>query len=840
MDDIRISLRLLGKTPGFTVAAVAVLALGIGLNAGMFSVVHALAFAERPFPEPDRLVQIYTRDTRATGDYRAFSHAIYQALAAREDVFQGILAHTSTTVGVGDGDGSRRTFGVLVSANYFRVLGAPLSQGRGFTHEECRPGQDIPVVVATHAFWKRTGFDPSLVGSTIRVNGQHFTVVGVTRPGFTGTMSVFGPELFFPLGVFDRLANEIQGESARSLARPDAFSLFLVGRLRNGISFAAATEALGRFGQDLARTFPAEHQYQALSIGALPKFGTSTSPRDEGVIGMLGAVLLGMTAAVLLTVCLNLASMLLARGRGRRKEFAIRLALGGSRARIVRQLMVEGLLLSLASGTVGVALASFGIDWLLASLTRVIPVALALEGAGSLALAGATLLFSAMATVGFALGPALAHSRADILSDLKAQSGDDPAPKRWRFVPRNPLVAAQVALSLGLLIAAGLFVHMSLGALLVDLGYRADDTVLAEVDSRLGGFDKAQSLSMYARIEERLSALPGVRSASIGAVVPLGTVNTRRAVRRASVTPPPGERPSTPEAGQAFDAPSNAVGATYFDTMGIRLVRGRPFTMTEAYGQGAPRVVILDDTLAARLWPGGDALGQHVQWADLDPGTADDGVPLEVVGVVSRTRRELFENTPRGSVYVPFAQGFASAVFFHVRPVAPSVTLADDVRRELRATAPGMPLFSVRTFEAHVGGSSEYWGLMLASSLFAFFGGLAMVVAMIGLYGVTAHSVARRTKEIGVRIAVGASSSVVRRMVLAESLKTTGAGVAVGWLFGLGVGQVMASLFVDMAAFEPWTFGLVPLGFLAVSVAAAWGPARRATRVNPVTALRAE
>jgi hypothetical protein len=251
-------------------------------------------------------------------------------------------------------------------------------------------------------------------------------------------------------------------------------------------------------------------------------------------------------------------------------------------------------------------------------------------------------------------------------------------------------------------------------------------------------------------------------------------------------------------------------------------------------------VVILDEIVAARLWPGGDALGQHVQWADLDTGEADYGMPVEVVGIVSRTQRELFENTPRGAVYVPFAQGFASAVFFHVRPAAPSTALLDDVRRELRATAPGVPLFSVRTFKTHVSGSSEYWGLTMASSLFAFFGGLAMVVAMIGLYGVTAHSVARRTKEIGVRIAVGASSSVVRRMVLVESLKTTGAGVAVGWLFGLGMGQVMASLFVDVAAFEPWTFGIVPAGFFAVSVAAAWGPARRATRVNPVTALRAE
>ena len=838
MSDLRTSIRQLLKTPGFTLAAIGVLAIGIGLNAAMFSVVHAIAFASRPFPEPERLVQLYSRDDRS-GDYRAFSYPVYQELAARADVFGSVLAHNPTIVGIGEGTESRRTFSVVVSANYFDVLAVPLLQGRGFTAEESRPGQDIPVVVATYSHWQRTGFDPSFVGKTIRVNERQFTVVGITPRGFTGTMSVFGPELFFPLGVFHSLANDFQGETTRTLARTDAYNLFLVARLRDGVSSAAASDSVLALGQGLARSFPAEHEHQGLSLSELPKFGTSTSPRDESVMTTFGLVLLGMTSAVLLVVCLNLASMLLARGRGRRREFAIRLALGSSRGRLVRQLLTEGVLLSIVGGALGIALGGYGVKSLLTSLTMLLPITIVLDTAMSPALLGATAFFCLLATLAFALGPALKHSRADILSDLKAQTGDEPAPRRWRFIPRNPLVAAQVALSLSLLIAAGLFLRMAVGALLVDLGYRADDTVLAEVDGRLGGMDEARALDTYARLEERLGALPGVQSASIGALVPLGTISISKHVQRAGVRPAPGSEPATPEAGRGFDTPWNPVGAAYFDAMGIRLQQGRPFTTAEAFGKGAPRVAIIDETLARRLWPDGDALGQGIQWAP-EPEDPSSGVPIEVVGIVAPTQRDFFENNPRGGVYVPFAQGFTSNAYFHVRPTAPSTTLVDAVRREIRTVASTVPLFSVRTFKDHVRGSAEYWALTMSASLFAFFGGVAMVIALVGLYAVTAHAVARRTREIGVRMAIGANPANVLRMILGESLATTLGGVLVGWLMGIGVGRIMGSMFVDVSPFDPWTFVLMPFGFIVAAVAATLVPARRATAINPVTAMRSE
>lgn len=839
MEHLRVSLRQLAKSPGFTLAAIVVLALGIGLNAAMFSMVYGLTIAARPFPEPDRLVQLYTRDARTKGDYRLFSYPVYEEIAAKTGVFEGVLAHTIAIVGIGEGVESRRAFSAIVSANHFDVLGVPVAQGRGFTAEESRPGQNIPVVVATYTYWKRTGLDPALVGKTIRINERPYTIVGITPPGFTGTMTVFGPELFFPLGVFASLSNDLPGLAAGALDRADAYNLVLVARLKEGLGLPAASQGATLVGQGLARAFPAEHQHQEVSIAALPRFGTSTSPPDQSVLVTLGAMMLGMTGAVLLTVCLNLASMLFARSRARRKEFAVRFALGGTRSRIIGQLLTEGLLLSLAGGALGVVLGRYGIDALLSSAARVIPITIAIDTAVMPALVGGAVLFCLFATIAFALGPALKHTRADILTDLKALPGDDPAPRRWRGLPRNPLVAAQVSLSLCLLIAAGLFLRMAVGAASTDLGYRADDTVLAEVDGRMGGFDEAQSLNVYQTIEERLSSLPGIQSASIGAIVPLGAISISKDVQRAGVPSLRGSAPTTPEAGQAFTAPWNAVGTSYFDAMGVRLLQGRRFSPTEVYGNGAPRVAILDEPLARRLWPDGNVLGQRIQWGDEEEGSAK-AAPMEVVGIVAATRMQLFEREPRGAVFVPFGQEFTSNAFFHVRPARREDGLIDAVRREVRLAAPSVPLFGVRGFDDHVAGSAEYWALSLSTSAFAFFGGLAMVVALVGIYGVTAYAVARRTREIGVRMAVGARPAAVLRLIIGENLATVAGGVALGWLLGIGIGRLMARVFVDFSPFDAWTFTLVPFGLVVASLVATWLPARRATMVNPVTALRTE
>ncbi len=838
LKDLKLSLRLLRRTPGFSLAAIALLGLGIGLNTGMFSVLHALAFSARPFPQADQIVQLYSLDKKKPEDGRAFSYPVYREIAARSDLFQGVLAHNLSMVGVGEGQETRRSFSAIVSSNYFGVLGVPLAQGRGFTADEERPGSNVAVVVASHPFWRRTGFDPELVGKTIRVNERPFTVVGIAPEGFTGTIMLLGPDLYFPFGVFDSLTNDFQGEAKRSLERADTYNLFLVARLKQGVSRDTARAAMQTLGQSLEQAFPVEQRDQALDLGPLPRMGTSTSPMNEGALGLVSVVLLGMTTAVLLVVCLNLAGMLLARGHARRREFAIRMALGGGRARIVRQLLTEGCVLALAGGVLGMGLAAWSTTLLVGSLGAILPVTIFFKASASPALIVATLFFCTLATAFFALGPALRLSRADVTADLKQQVGDDSVgQKRSRFLPRHPLVVAQVALSLGLLIAAGLFVRMAQTAAGVDMGFHADDTVVAEVDGSLAGFDEARSLELYHRLEERLGALPGVKSASIGAIVPFGFISIGQSLER------PGQEPVA--------ADWNAVGADYFESMGIPLRSGRPFTPSETGSKGAPMVAIVDEVVARTLWPGGDALGRQIRFAERDrrsTSSPDPGQPdnpsLLVVGVVAAKRSDLFEKVPSGAVYVPFAQGFMSNAHLHVRPAletdAAAQALIDAVRRELGATAPGLPVFKVRTFRQHKAASAEFWMLRTSATLFSVFGGLAMLVAVVGIYGSKAYAVSRRTREIGVRMALGALPPSIHAMILREGMRTTLAGVSLGLLLGVGVGRVLQGVFVEVRAFDPVAFSIAPAVLCAAALLACWIPARRATRIAPMAALRTE
>ena len=850
LQDWKFSFRLLAKTPGFTLAAVTVLALGIGLNTAMFSVIHALIFNARAYPEPERVVQLYTRDTKRPDEYRAFSHPTYEALRQQSDVFAGVLAHNLSMVGVGEGTESRRTFAGIVSANYFEVLGVKLLRGRGFTAAEAQPGADLPVVVVSHLYWKKTGFDPALLGSDLRINERHFTVVGITPEGFSGTMSLVGPELYFPLGVFDTLSNDFyEQEQRRTLGRPDAFNLFLVARLRPGVSPEAAQTALAGLSTALEREFPVEHRDKLLTLAPLPRFGTSVSPTRDGGLNLFGVVLLGMTCAVLLVVCLNLAGMLLARGHARRREFAVRLALGGSRSRIVRQLLTEGLVLALLGGGLGLALAIYATDLLVASVGTLAPVALFFPGTATAPVLLATLGFALLATLFFAFGPALKLSRSDILTDLKLQAGDDSTGKRRAWLPRHPLVVTQIALSLALLVAAGLFVRMALRVSGADTGYHADQTIVVELDASLGGYDQDRARGIYRGVGERLSALPGVGVASIGAIIPYGLIDIDRSVRRAGLQPAPGTKPATAAEGRAFSSAWNSIGRDYFAAMGLTLLRGRTFTPAETDGSDAPLVAIIDEGLARKLWPEGDALGQHIQFGESgairgSTDTVQAPGTLEVVGIVTSIRTDLFEKEPGRAVYVPFGQGFMSNVHFHIRPAVPDAAAAagliDAVRREVKTAAPGVPVFKLRTFRQHREASVEFWVVRSGTALFALFGGLALVVAVVGVYGLMAHAVSRRTREIGIRMALGAVPREVRNLILREALAMILSGAGLGLLLSLGLGRVLATVFADLSPFDAPAFGTAALTLFAATMLACWFPARRATKVDPLAALRTE
>jgi predicted permease len=844
-QDIRFGTRQLLKHRGFTAAAVLVLALGIGLNTAMFTAIYALAFSPRPLPDSDQLVQLYTQDKKEPARFRAFSHAAYLELRDHRDLFTGVFAQKLALVAVGEGADMRRAFSAIVSANFFEVLGVPPLRGRGFTAVEETPGVDLPVVIVSHLYWRNSGSDPDLVGSTLRVNGRLFTIVGITPEKFTGTSVTFGPEFYFPLGVFDSLASQSPKGERRSLQRADSFVLTLVARLQSGVTVDVAQSALAGVAAGLERLYPVEHKDQTFILGPLRRFLAGSAPERNGIMpALFGTIFMGLTGAVLLIVSFNLAGLLLVRGHARRKEFAIRLALGGTRARLVRQLLTEGLVLALVGGGVGCLCVVWVIDLLVATISHRLSIALAAPAPA--VLIGATLLFCAMATLLFALGPALNLLRRDLIPDLQQNSGED-AGWRRRWLPRHPLVVAQIALSLALVIGAGLFARWVGRLVGADTGIDASHTLVVEFDASLGERDQAQTLEILRTVGERLANVPGVDSASIAISTPYSLNGSDRSIRRAGTRPASDARPSTVAEGLAVSARFNAIGADYFDTLGRPLLRGRGFSRFETDHAGASPVAIIDETLAALLWPGEDALGRRLEWArrDAPSSTGRSSIEsIEIVGIVRTTRLGFFETRPSGAIYIPFAQGVEGNVHFFLRSANVGGTalagLIEPVRGELLAAAPDVPFFEVRTFREHKDDSLVPWLFQRISTVAATFGAIAMFIAIIGLYGAKAYSVSRRTREIGIRLALGAEPSRLHNLIFREGLVLSLAGIALGLLLGAALGRLLGSVIGGFDGFDPVVFSAAALALLATALAASWLPARRAMKVSPMVALRAE
>lgn len=842
MNDLRFAFRQLLKNPGFTAAAVLVLALGIGLNTAMFSVLYALAFNPRPFPAPDRVVQLYSQDKQEPASFRAFSYPAYREVRKRLDLFTGVLAQALAFVAVGEGAESRRGVSAIVSANYFEVLGVPPLRGRGFTAAEEAPGADLPVVIVSHFYWRNSGSDPALVGSTLRINGRLFTVVGITPKKFTGANATLGPEFYFPLGVIHSLGGEHS-----SLRDAKSYALNLVGRLQPGINMAAAQSALAGTAAGLEELYPVEQKDQALILGPLPRFVVGSEPKQNGIMpALLGTVLMGLTGSVLLIVSLNLAGLLLVRGHARCKEFAIRLAVGGTRARLLRQLLTEGLVLALVGGVLGCLCAILGTKLLIATVSDRLSFALLFTAPAPVVPVVATLVFCTMATLFFVLGPALTLVRRDLLPDLQQTAVEDAGRRRW-WLPRHPLVVAQIALSLTLLVGAGLSARWVGRVLGSDTGMDAGRTLVVEFDASLGGRDQVRNLEIFRTVGERLATVPGVDAASIATATLYGFNWNEGFVRRAGTRPAADARPSTAAEGLAFLAPFNAVGADYFAAVGQPLLRGRAFTRLETDQVGAPPVAIIDEALATRLWPGEDALGRRLEWAGGEVPTAagsSSTETCEIVGIARSLRTDSAEAKSPGALYLPFAQGFREKVHFILRTVNAGETalagLREPVRRELQAAAPEVPLSQVRAFREHKDAAPVPWLFRRIATVLAAFGAIAVLIAIIGLYGAKAYSVSRRTREIGIRLALGAEPARLRNLILREGVILSLAGIVLGVLLSAAIVRLLDSLIADFEGFDPVVFCVAALAMFATAFAASWVPARRAMKVQPMEALRSE
>lgn len=833
IQDVRFAVRSFAKAPAFTAVAIMVLALGIGANSATFTIVNALLF--KPVAgHGEGMVGLFRYDRTKPDSYRSFAYPNYVDIREQNDVFAGLAAHTFSMAGLTTGDATRRIFVELVTANYFDTLQVRLAAGRGFSDAEERPSANIPVVVVPYERWRAKGFDPAFIGSTIRINSIDFTVIGVAPPRFAGMMALVGPELWLPLGMFDTVVNDIFKNTGNGLKDRTAGTVIAFGRLKPGVSNDAANARLDALAMRLASAIPAENKDMALRVNPLPRVSTSDEPQSDTGVSIAGAAMMGLAGTVLLIACLNLANMLLARGTARRKEIAVRLALGGSRRRIVRQLVTESLVLAGAGAALGLLFAFWATAVLGAALTAALPMSVVFEGKPDVNVLLATSAFVVLATLISGVGPALTLSRLDLVSDLKGHAAEAATRRRW-ISARNVLVVAQLALSLALLSAGGLFARSAFKAADANPGFSYEGGIFATIDVSVAQYGEAQGRNAFLAASERLRSLPGVSAVAVASTVPFGDFYEGRPIER------PGHPPDQALRSAAF----RIIGADYFKALGLPLLRGREFNQMEERSSTAPRVAIIDEETARVLFPGQEPVGEVIRFIRRESdGYSKDGESLEVIGVARSMREELFDHERVPHVYVPFGRNYRAAMNLHVRAASADpgnmTQLLDTIRRELRSVDSALPVLELTTLQRFHDKSLQLWGVRMGGRMLTIFGVLALLLAVAGVYGVKAYLVSRRTREIGIRVALGADRGRVIGMIMRDAAWLTATGLALGLPIALLLGRAMSGLLFGVSAYDPLVFVTAPLTLGVAAMIASYIPARRATRVSPLVALRTD
>jgi putative ABC transport system permease protein len=825
-QDVRYGIRMLASKPAFTVAAVLVLALGIGANSAVFSLINAFLLKPLHVQKPEELTGVYSRDTKHPDAYRSFSYPNYVDIRDHNQAFSNLAALSMALVGIQEGDSTRRTLATVVSSNYFSTLGVTMLKGRAFLPQEEKPGGELTAIV-TYPFWKKKGADPELVGKTVRINGHLFTIVGIAPQGFTGTMALLSPDIFVPLSAYGMVMNDFDGQ-VKPLAARDNNALIVVGRLKPGLTRQDADTRLRVTASQMEKAYPAENRDQTLLVQPLARLGVSTRPQNDSTLAVPAIMLLSLAGVVLLIASLNLANMMLAAGTARRKEIAIRLAIGANRRQIVRQLVTEGMLLAILGGGAGLVVASWSTTLLIQSMSRLAPIEIVYDASPDARVLGFTLLYCILSTVVFALFPAWKLAKPDVWVDLKNNVGEDVTGRQRRLFSRgNILVMAQLSLSLAMLSAAGLFVHSAVRAANIQPGFSLENGVLAEVDASLIDYDDARGGQLYAALKDRLRRVPGVQSVAIAVTVPFGSTSLGKNVT------PSGSVASKEH--PALEARYNVVSEDYFQTLGIPVLRGRAFTAAESTAGSKTSVAIIDQLAANKLWPGGDALGKYIR---ID----NEAREAQIIGVVGNTREKIIGEDEVPHLYVPFGPKYQANVQFHIKvagggPEAEGRVL-EAIRHEILATDQRLPILALQTMHEHLESSMDIWIVRTGAHTLEIFGSVALFLAVIGLYALNSYTVARRTREIGIRMALGADASSTLRLILGEALKVTMVGIGVGLLLAIGLGQVLASFLFDMQGLDPLVLGTAPLVLALVALFACYVPARRAARVDPMIALR--
>ena len=812
IKDIRYAVRGLVKRPGFVAIAVITLALGIGANTAIFSLVNTVLLRTLPVDRPGEIVSVSMRGK--DDSFSAFSYPNYIDFRDRNEVLSGLLAYRFVPLSLSRGGANERVWGYEVSGNYFDVLNVKAIRGRTFLTEEDKAPLSNPVVVISYESWQRRfGGDPNLVGSDVLLNNHQFRVIGIAPEGFKGTEVVYKPEIWVPAAMMEWVE-----PGAKWLNNRNAKNFFAVGRLKPGVNSRQAEAALNLFAQQLAKEYPDTNEGQSVNIGATGFI----IPDLRGAVVSFTWVMMAAVGLVLLVTCTNLAGLMLARATDRRREIAIRLAMGANRLRLIRQLLTESILLSFVGGAAGVVLALWIVKALLALKPPIdFPLAMDIEVDWRVLLF--SLAVSLVAGAFFGLAPALQATRPNITTTLKDTAAQGGA-ARTRL--RSVLVVAQIAISLVVLIAAGLVVRTLQQLQTMNPGFDPQNALSMSFDLGLQGYDPARGQQFYRQLMERVQSLPGVESAAIGDYVPL-SLNFNSSNIFVEGKP----------AGRGENVPLSmvaSVGPQYFKTMGTPLVQGREFT--EQDQEKSELVAIVNETFVRRLLPElqspSEAIGKRFSFG------APDRPLRRIVGVAKDGKYFNIAEDQRLFAWTPMSQDYSSNGTVIVRTKNNPEAMFAAVRGQVQAIDPNLPLFDVKTLTVHM--QLALFPARVAASVLGVFGLVALMLSAIGVYGITSYAVAQRTHEIGVRLALGAQLSDVLKLVLRQGLKLTIIGAAIGVLGAYLATRAITSVLYGVSATDPLTFTVVSLLLVAVALIASYVPARRATKVEPLTALRNE
>ena len=821
LADVRYSLRWLRRSPGFTIVAIASLAIGIGFNSALFTIVDAALFRPRPFAQSDRLVNVYVSGADGS-PYATSSYPDYLDLEAKNQVLTDLAGYSASIAAVKAGDQSRLVIGEVVTGNFFQMLGVKATIGRTLLPEDDRPASPRVAVISSKIWRRDYASSPAALGQTMRIHGQPYTIVGVLQPSYTGMLPILQPEVWTaaawveeiqPAGIQDN----VPSPGNTRLERRGQHWMFLIGRLKDGETAGRAQANLQVVMQQLETQFP--DQDKDKKIATVPTNQVRVHPEADRMLVPVAAGLMLVVGLVLLIACANVASMLLARASGRQKEIGIRLAIGASRRRLVQQLLTESLVLSALGAAAGIALA-----WVVTRSLDAVKLPIPIPLAFGLQVDGRVLLFTvAVSTIAglFAgLAPALKATRPSLVGELKGDiAATSAGGRRWTL--RDGLVAVQLAVTLVLLVSAALLTRSIAAAQNINLGFKPAGLVAVSTELDLIGYSQDRAKQFYDTLLDRVRALPGVEAASIVERQPFAMNFSRNLV-------------FFPDRQSAGDTPisidNTAVGADYFETLGVPLVEGRDFTSADT--PKSPRVAIVNQAFARKYWPNESAVGKRYRLRTID------GPEVEIVGVSADYKVNTVGEPSTPYIHYDEVQRPDKGEVIFARTRADADQMLAAIRREMLALEPNVVFLDNQTMEAQV--DATLMPARLSAMAVGIVGLVAMVLAAVGLYGVIAYSVARRTREIGIRMALGAAPTSVLGLVMRQGLTVAAIGAAAGLLLAAAAAKAIAGALYTVSAADPIAWGGSIAVLFFVSVLANVVPARRASRVDPSVALRSE